>query len=220
MNSPPIDPRFAPSPVFDQSMTDLQTITATYDEPSRLVTVTMVVQELTWILTAASLHNYDSEDKLKPKPVDPTDPYASMAELSNFEAKEYHWLQRDRITYMEGQIRLAMGGYSKSDGLSKIESVKSDRGFRKYKIAMDDKDRDEAKAKEAKTFADHAVITGTKPLNKLDVAAMETKLMTGEKSGGLTWDEAMSLMLTLNQERAALAKAEARIAAAKQALGG
>ena len=209
-------------PAFDETLSDLKAVlSVTCDitrseataERQMMATVTLPATTLHNILTAASLHNYDEEDKFVAKP---------GADEYNDASRQYYWDQRDCIDYLTGQLSVAT---SPDYGDSKEQSIATSRKCR-HSMYLAHKAAEKAgqpAPEKPKTTAEELKekfeALNPSPLKAGEVVGLMVKLMENPDRE-VSWDVAMRLFESFRQVSAEKEKVNERLAAVERALRG
>lgn len=215
----------------DETLADLAGVTVSFDPVTGLATLTMDAEQLSSILTNASIQSYDTKPN---KPIDPASDYADVAIQNNQDSMIYFWLLRDHIEIATARLTTACGvaldnTHTIGRGKEKEISIASDRRHRDMQLQW-----------ESEKWATTGVITDTKsthedgvtfesltawadsthakPLSQTEVVGF---LQGAKNNSGnpVAWEDAMRLYATYADRNRSFEKMKEGVDAAKKALG-
>jgi hypothetical protein len=210
--------------VFDETLSDLETITATVNrtvaeatakEPS-IVTLTIESGLLQQILTAASLHMHENPFVPKPEVGD----MAEVIAQNNEEGQDWHYLMRDAIEIVSARASKAAHPKN-SGGEEKERRVRDDRKHRKLMAQWKKDEKVKAEATDPNTpegIKARWDAMGIKPLDSRKIVGLMITLM--EQDAPVAHDVAVQMFEAYRQEASKVVKLEERVSTARRALGG
>lgn len=215
----------------DETLADLANVQVTYDPATGLATLTIDAEQLSSILTNASIQSYDSKPN---KPIDPESSYADVAIQNAQDSMIYFWLLRDHIEIATARLTTACGvahdnTHTIGRGKEKEVSIASDRRHRDMQLQWDREQWEKTGViadvksthEEGVTFealTAWADSTHAKPLSQTELVSLLQNVKTNSGQP-VAWEDTMRLYSTYADRNRSFEKMKEGVDAAKKALG-